>query len=407
MLNPVGRQLLARLGGVGEAAWPNTAAGRWKVASAGEYGPVAYGCRLCTAARTGHDTVVVRYVAPWQRVCARHQRWMQTCGDGHRHRNLDLRASPEVAAAQRDWPKVARTAAAAGADPGRVFALTHAVVCAWWEQALGWERERIWPARLHAVAGGDAGPRFWWWRVVTRDAVTFPETVTLAAVLLDPGVQERIWDDHGRGGPVRPFRPDGAFFRKLAVLLERPWLAKCEQAAERGLVLEGPLHAGPLLDCMGAFTRIRRGQHSSTPKGTGWIRGGCARSTAPPRPGFNCAPWPNELRPHATPVRTALPGPVAVRSRPVGCSATGTGAPPLRTTAPGDRTGPGAAGGAGPHSPVGGATAGTATARAAAWTTRSYSSSPRRIGRPSMVAQQLRPLRARRRRAAGTAPFPG
>ncbi|MET8489752.1 hypothetical protein ABZV76_38330 [Streptomyces tendae] len=83
---------------------------------------------------------------------------MLTCGDGHRHRNLDLRASPEVAAAQRAWPKVARTAAAAGADPGRVFTLAHAVVCAWWEQALGWERERIWPARLHAVAGGDAGP---------------------------------------------------------------------------------------------------------------------------------------------------------------------------------------------------------------------------------------------------------
>lgn len=300
LLNPSGRQLLARLGGVDEQvlaralpafgnwpqptlsgtpggpgrAGPDTAAGRWRVASAGEYGPVAYGCRLCTVARTREDTVVVRYVAPWQRVCARHRRWMLTCGDGHRHRNLDLRASPEVAAAQRAWPKVARTAAAADADPGRVFALAHAVVCAWWEQALGWERERTWPARLHAVAGGDAGPRFWWWRVVTRDAVTFPETVTLAAALLDHGVQERIWDDHGRGGPVRPFRPDGAFFRELAVRLERPWLAMCEQAAERGLVLEGPLHAGPLLDCMGAFTRIRRGQQHS--KGYGldpwWLR---------------------------------------------------------------------------------------------------------------------------------------
>lgn len=300
MLNPVGRQLLARLGGVdeqvlvralpafgdgphpplpgmpagpGEAAWPDTAAGRWKVASAGEYGPVAYGCRLCTAARTGHDTVVVRYVAPWQRVCARHQRWMQTCGDGHRQRNLDLRTVPEIAAAQRTWARTVRTTAG-GADPGRAFALAHAVVCAWWEQALEWEQERIWPARLHAVAGGEAGPRFWWWRVVVRDAVTFPETVTLATVLLDPGMQERIWDDHGRGGPVRPFRPDGAFFRELAVLLERPWLADCEQAARRGLVLEGPLHAGPLLDCMGAFTRVRRGQQH--PNGYGldpwWLR---------------------------------------------------------------------------------------------------------------------------------------
>ncbi|MFC9948512.1 hypothetical protein [Streptomyces pratensis] len=110
--------------------------------------------------------------------------------------------------------------------------------------------------------------------MVARDAVTFPKTVTVAAVLLDPGMQERIWDDQGRGGPVRPFRLDGTFFRELAVLLERPWLADCEEAARRGLVLEGPLHAGPLLDCMGAFTRIRRGQQH--PNGYGldpwWLR---------------------------------------------------------------------------------------------------------------------------------------
>jgi hypothetical protein len=301
LLNPAGRQLLARLGGVGEQdlaralpafgdepqppapgssgrsgeqAGDGGPAGRWKVASAGEHGPAAYGCALCTAARTGRNTVVVRYVAPWQRVCARHQRWMLTAGDGHRHHHLDLRAAPEVAAAQRAWPKAARQAAAAGADPGRVFALAHAVVCAWWEQALEWEQERIWPARLHAVAGGDAGPRFWWWRVVARDAVTFPETVTLAGALLDLTMQEWIWDDHGRGGPVRPFRPDGAFFRELALRLGRPWLAGVDQAPPRGLVLGGPLHAGPLLDCMGAFTRIRRGQQH--PHGYGldpwWLR---------------------------------------------------------------------------------------------------------------------------------------
>jgi hypothetical protein len=298
LLNPAGRQLLARLGGVdeqdlvralpafgddpqpaspgrpGKAAGSGKPAGWWKVASAGPHGPVAYGCRLCTAARTGHDTVVVRYVAPWQRVCTRHQRWMLTCGDGHRHRNLDLRAAPEIAAAQQAWPKVARTAAAAGADPGRVFALAHAVVCAWWEQALEWEPERIWPARLHAVAGGDAGQRFWWWRIIARDAVAFPETVALAGALLDPGMQERIWEDHGAGGPVRPFRPDGAFFRELACRLGRPWLADTGRAPQTGLVLGGPLHAGPLLDCAGAFTRIRRGQQDARGYGLDpwWLR---------------------------------------------------------------------------------------------------------------------------------------
>jgi hypothetical protein len=298
LLSPAGRQLLAQMGGVGEhdlaralpafndepnshtpdrtgeTAGSGRPAGRWKVASAGPHGPVAYGCALCTAARTGRATVVVRYVAPWQRACTRHQRWMLSAGDGHRHHHLDLRAAPEIAAAQRAWPKIAQAAATAGADPGRVFAMAHAVVCAWWEQALGWERERIWPARLHAVAGGDAGPRFWWWRIIARDAVVVPETVALARVLLDPGIQERIWEDHGAGGLVRPFRPDGAFFRELASRLERPWLADTGQAPQAGLVLGGPLHAGPLLECMGAFTRIRRGQHD--PRGFGldpwWLR---------------------------------------------------------------------------------------------------------------------------------------
>ena len=197
LLNISGQQLLAQLTGIEpqdlvralpafvdgpqamDGPTEGAARGRWQVASSGAHGPVAYGCRLCTAARTGHDTVVVRYAAPWQRVCARHHRWMLTAGDGHRHRNLDLRAAPEIAASHRAWPEVVRQAADGGADPGRVFALARAVVCAWWEQALEWEQERIWPARLHALAGGDAGPRFWWWWVIARDAVTFPETVAL------------------------------------------------------------------------------------------------------------------------------------------------------------------------------------------------------------------------------------
>ncbi|MFD7232117.1 hypothetical protein [Streptomyces sp. NPDC059881] len=39
-------------------------------------------------------------------------------------------------------------------------------------------------------------------------------------------------------------------------------------------MLGGPLHAGPLLDCMGAFTRVRRGKQD--PRGFGldpwWLR---------------------------------------------------------------------------------------------------------------------------------------
>ncbi|WP_439673364.1 hypothetical protein [Embleya sp. MST-111070] len=61
-----------------------------------------------------------------------------------------------------------------------MFGVAWAVVCRWWESVLTWEREEIWPRRLHAVAGGDAGGDFAWWRVVGRDAVVFPEVVAVA-----------------------------------------------------------------------------------------------------------------------------------------------------------------------------------------------------------------------------------
>jgi hypothetical protein len=37
----------------------------------------------------------------------------------------------------------------AGDEPARVFALAHAVVARCWEQAFRWERETVWPRRLH------------------------------------------------------------------------------------------------------------------------------------------------------------------------------------------------------------------------------------------------------------------
>ncbi|MBM9506789.1 TniQ family protein [Streptomyces sp. KK5PA1] len=329
LLNPAGWQLLAQLGGVserdlaralpafndepqsgtpdrtGETAGSGRPAGRWKVASAGEHGPVAYGCALCTAARTGQDTAVVRYVAPWQRACARHQRWMLTAGDGHRHHHLDLRAVLEIAAAQRAWPKVARTAVAAGADPGRVFAMAHAVVCAWWEQALQWERERIWPARLHAVAGGDAGPRFWWWRVIARDAVVFPETVALARVLLDPGMQEWIWDDHGAGGRYARSGRTGRSSANSQPSWGGPGWPTLTKPRSGGWCWAGRCTPGR---CWTAWAHSPASAAASTIRaGSGWTRGGCAPTTAPPRPGSSCAPWPSRPRPPAVPARTPAP----------------------------------------------------------------------------------------------------
>ncbi|WP_051790712.1 hypothetical protein [Streptomyces sp. NRRL S-1022] len=63
-----------------------------------------------------------------------------------------------------------------------MFALAHAAVARWWDEALHWqeEEEEIWPHRLHRLAGGNAGKDLERWRIVGRDAAIFPEVVTVA-----------------------------------------------------------------------------------------------------------------------------------------------------------------------------------------------------------------------------------
>jgi hypothetical protein len=190
---------------------------------AAAHGAVAFACRLCTARRTGQQTAAMRYRQGWQRVCPRHQRWTLGAGDGHGLEHLDLADSPAVAAAQRRRPAVARRATAAGVSPGAVFALAQAVVCQWWDLALGWEEGRIWPAAA-STRGRGAGGRFWWWRAVAREPAVFPEAVALAETLLDPAVAEMVWRDSG-ALRIRPFPPDGEFGRELGRRLGRPWLA--------------------------------------------------------------------------------------------------------------------------------------------------------------------------------------
>ncbi|WP_234376681.1 DNA-binding protein [Streptomyces sp. CB01201] len=265
LLNVAGRQLLADLCGVEEdilaralPSWgqedSKLSAGRngvpaaaWRTGGA-VAGPVAFGCRLCTAGRTGTAVRAVQYAPRWERVCVRHGRWLLDADADQPLEYLDVRGVPEVAAAQRRWAKVAQRAARAGVEPARVFALAYAVVARWWEQALHWEREALWPRRLHQVAGGNAGTELERWRIVDRDAVVFPEVVAVAAALLDPAMAELAWTDSGAGRP-QPLPADGAFCRRLGERVGRGWL--------------GPLAAtdygGPLTSWMGAVIRLRRG----------------------------------------------------------------------------------------------------------------------------------------------------
>lgn len=265
LLNTPGRRLLADLCGVEEdilaralpswgqedaklsAGKDGVPAAAWRTGGA-LAGPVAFGCRLCAARRTGTAMRVVRYAPRWERACVRHGRWLMDADADQPHEYLDVRGVPEVAAAQRRWAGVARRAVRAEAEPERVFALAYAVVARWWEQALHWERETIWPGRLHQVAGGNAGTELGWWRIVGRDAVVFPEVVAVADALLDPAMAELVWADSGAGRP-RALPADGAFCRRLGERVGREWL--------------GPLAAtdygGPLISWMGAVIRIRRG----------------------------------------------------------------------------------------------------------------------------------------------------
>ncbi|MEV4927273.1 DNA-binding protein [Streptomyces roseoverticillatus] len=237
----------------------------WRVGGA-VVGPVAFGCRLCPARRTGAGVRVVRYAQRWERVCVRHGRWVLDADADQMLEHLDLRGVPEVVA-QRRWSGVARRAARAGTDAGEVFALAYAVVARWWEGAYGWEREETWPRRLHQVAGGNAGIDLEWWRVVGRDAVIFPEVVTVADALLDPVMAQRVWADSGGEHP-RPLPADGEFCRRLGERVGRPWLGPLA-AADYG---------GPLLAWMGTVIRRRRhpegrpGPYARFDENLWWVR---------------------------------------------------------------------------------------------------------------------------------------
>ncbi|MER5757310.1 DNA-binding protein [Streptomyces sp. NPDC002088] len=265
LLNAAGRQLLAGLCGVEEdvlaralpswgqedsklsAGKDGVPAAAWRTGGA-VAGPVAFGCRLCAARRTGTAVRVVRYAPRWERVCLRHGRWLLDADADQPLEYLDVRGVPEVAAAQRRWAGVARRAARIGVEPERVFALAYAVVAQWWEQALHWEREAVWPRRLHQVAGGNTGRELERWRIVGRNAVVFPEVVAVADALLDPDMAELAW--HASGG-MRPRVQGGddPFCHRLGERVDRDWLGSLV-AADYG---------GPLSGWRSAIVRARHG----------------------------------------------------------------------------------------------------------------------------------------------------
>jgi hypothetical protein len=247
---------------------------RWRVAGSA-WGPVVFGCRLCAARRSGGaaQRPVWVYRAPWRRLCARHGRWLLEVGEGHPREFTDVAGlAGELERAQRRWAGAERAAQAAGAAPGEVFALARAVVCGWWQREEFWARERVWGPRLEQVVAATrtqgTDPAGWGdpqWRLLARDAVVFPEIVTVAKALLDPRLRELAAGS--AGGLLRDRAGAGRFTQALGGRLARPWLAEVEAAAP----------AGPLARWVSAMLRQRRLPAGAPPlqgwQGVWWVRG--------------------------------------------------------------------------------------------------------------------------------------
>ncbi|MDX5570549.1 DNA-binding protein, partial [Streptomyces sp. ID05-04B] len=124
VLNEAGRAVLAELCGIQPAVLaralpaftlddPKISTGReaalaharWRSAGSAA-GEAAFACRSYTARRTGQTARAVRYLPRWERVCARHGRWLLDADADQPLEHLDLRGLPEVAAAQRRWAGV-------------------------------------------------------------------------------------------------------------------------------------------------------------------------------------------------------------------------------------------------------------------------------------------------------------
>ncbi|MDV7220517.1 helicase associated domain-containing protein [Streptomyces prunicolor] len=197
----------------------------------GEEAVAAWGpaCPACTTARTGRDVPARLYLAPEERVCARHLYWLlylpATSG-----LPVPLSRCPEVIEARRQHVRLLHRSPTAA----QAFEVARAVTGSWWEQPWP-DEEQQWPARLEATRPADADPG--WWKVAARDLITYPEAVALAQLLACRPLQQRTVA--GSGGHL-PYRLGELpqLLTGIADRLGRPWLAHHLAA-----VTHGPLFA--------------------------------------------------------------------------------------------------------------------------------------------------------------------
>ncbi|WP_078627037.1 Helicase associated domain protein [Streptomyces exfoliatus] len=182
-------------------------------------------CPACTAVRTGRLVSARRYLAPEERVCARHRYWLLYVPGGS-GMPAPLRRCPEVIDAQRWHVRLLRRSPA-----GRqAFEVARAITGFWWDQTWPHE-EHLWPARLEATRPHDADPG--WWKVAARDLITYPETVALAHLMTNHTLQQHTVSESRRHLPYRLGELPG-LLADIGDQLGRPWLAHRLAAVTHG-----------------------------------------------------------------------------------------------------------------------------------------------------------------------------
>lgn len=206
------------------AHYPGGPAGRL---TRGEEAVAPWGpaCPACCAARTGRRVPARRYLAPEERVCARHQYWLLYLPHA-RGLPVPLGRCPEVVEAQRRHVRLLRRSPAGA----QAFEVARAITGSWWDQPRPVE-ERAWPARLEATQPDDADAS--WWKVAARDLITYPETVALARLLASRPLQQRTVAESGGHLPYR-LGELPALVTEVAQELQRPWLVHHLAAVTHG-----------------------------------------------------------------------------------------------------------------------------------------------------------------------------
>ncbi|MEU9305593.1 TniQ family protein [Streptomyces sp. NPDC048269] len=172
--------------------------------------PAVIGCPHCTVARTGQTQPVPRYLPHQQLVCARHRTWALGPHTLHGipvpHTHALLHKTPEIVRAHHTHLRLTRRW---GPDADNAVAQAARLTEHWRRRAP--KSERIWPDRARLVGSEDASM----WQALAREAITYPETITLAGLLVRRPSTRYHRTRPGQSHPLHT---------TIARLLNRRWL---------------------------------------------------------------------------------------------------------------------------------------------------------------------------------------